>query len=248
MTESIKPNMPQFPGYELERQLGEGGMGEVWLARDLSLDRRVALKVLRQALLDDRTAQERFRREARTVARLSHPGIVKIFAVGEHEERGFFSMEYIDGMSLRDLLERDGFLPLDRSLDLLEQAAEAIDAAHREGVIHRDIKPSNILIDSLDRVTVSDFGLARIQEHPSLTEPNAVVGTPGYLAPEYFKGSRGSAHADIYAFGVCAYECLTGRKPIWDEEQNLVKPYEVLGHIPVSLSNMLFVESYRRAF
>jgi WD40 repeat protein len=206
---------PVVPGYEILGELGRGGMGVVYRARQVSLHRAVALKMIRAGEYADEAERARFRAEAEVVARLQHPNIVQIHEVGEAQGSPFFSLEYVEGGSLRDLLAR-GPQPAAQAAALLEAVARAIEAGHRRGVIHRDLKPANILLTADGQPKVVDFGLAkRLDSGPGQTQSGAVIGTPSYMAPEQ---ALGKAHtvgpaADVWALGVLLYELLTGRPP-----------------------------------
>ncbi len=211
-----------FPGFSEVTLIGRGGMGAVYAARQVSLDRRVALKLLPPELSRDPAAAKRFRREAHALARLSHPNIVAIHDFGETPDGAFFFvMEFVEGADLHRLI-RDGRLALPQALDIVRQVCDALEFAHAQGFVHRDIKPANILVDPRGQVKVSDFGLAKlISEHgapadddlgPTMT--GGLVGTPEYIAPEQRRGDRPVDHrADIYSLGVMLYEMLTGRVP-----------------------------------
>lgn len=204
-----------LPGrYEEPRLIGRGGMGEIYLARDRMLGRTVAVKVLAERLAEEQELRERFRREALTAARLSgEPHVVTIFDVGEHDGRPFTVMEYLPGGTLAERARRRAVEP-ERALSWLEQAAEALDAAHAHGVVHRDVKPANLLFDASDRLQVVDFGIARLTDDTlGMTAPGTILGTAGYLAPEQASGRETTAASDRYALAVVAYELLTGARP-----------------------------------
>lgn len=223
----VPPSAPElapfFPALEILELIGFGGMGAVYKARQIKLDRLVALKIIRPEAQADPTFAERFNREARTLARLSHPGIVAIHDFGEvsGEITGaaplyYFVMEFVDGTNLRQLL-RNQMDPA-QALTVIPQVCDALQYAHQEGVVHRDIKPENILIDVRGRVKIADFGLARMvvgsAEEWTLTGTHQVMGTPRYMAPEQMEGSHSVDHrADIYSLGVVFYEMLTGQIP-----------------------------------
>jgi formylglycine-generating enzyme required for sulfatase activity/tRNA A-37 threonylcarbamoyl transferase component Bud32 len=186
----------------------------VYAVQDLSLKRNLAVKVLSSDLIQSHTVLARFRREAETVAQLSHPNIVPLHFVGEHEGLVYLVMAAIDGGTLADRLDKDGALPIDDATRILAEVASALAHAHKRGVIHRDIKPENVLIDAESgRALVSDFGIARTAESGALTGTGMVVGTPAYLSPEQVTGETSDHRADIYAFGVMAYEVLAGQLP-----------------------------------
>jgi hypothetical protein len=201
--------------YRLIRLLGRGGMGAVYLARDLSLDREVAIKVVKTAS-DERAMHERFRREARTAARLSHPNIVPLYAFGEVEGMPYFVMGYVRGEALADRLRRDGKIPEEDARRILAEIADGLDHAHRQGVVHRDVKPDNVLLDDESgRALLTDFGVAKgLGKGETLTQYGSVVGTPQYMSPEQASGrSDIDGRSDIYSLGVMAYAMLAGRLP-----------------------------------
>jgi eukaryotic-like serine/threonine-protein kinase len=206
-----------FGGYELIREIGRGGMGVVYLAKQAGLNRLVCVKVL---LAGSRAAEsdvDRFRAEAEAAAGLRHPNIVAIHEVGFHDGQHFFSMEYVAGHTLNELV-REGPFPAERAAAYVRAAAGAIDHAHRMGILHRDLKPSNILIDETDRPRITDFGLARrIEGGEGLTLTGAILGTPSYMPPEQAAGGRGSPAGDVYALGAILYELTTGRPPFQGE-------------------------------
>jgi tRNA A-37 threonylcarbamoyl transferase component Bud32 len=221
---------PHFPHLEISELLGHGGMGAVYKARQTKLDRQVALKIIRPEAADDPSFAERFNREARTLARLSHPNIVAVHDFGEvtlSKTEGddsatrtlyYFLMEYVDGASLRQLL-KGGELASEQALAIVPQICEALQFAHDESIVHRDIKPENILVDRRGRVKIADFGLAKLVSDDiadyTLTGTHQVMGTPRYMAPEQMEGARDVDHrADIYSLGVVLYEMLTGELPL----------------------------------
>jgi serine/threonine-protein kinase len=200
--------------YRGPRPVGHGGMGDVYRATDDVLGRAVAIKVLSERYASDESVRARFVREALAAARLSgERNIVTIFDVGESRGRPFIVMEYLSGGSLEEVLRDSGAQPVGRVLDWLEQAARALDAAHRAGVVHRDVKPGNLLLDRDGNVHVADFGIASAAGLDSLTQTGTILGTAGYLSPEQAQGERATAASDRYALGVVAYELLTGRRP-----------------------------------
>ena len=207
-----------FPSLEIIKLIGAGGMGAVYKARQTGLDRVVALKVLPEEFGHDHKFALRFTREARTLAKLSHPNIVSVFEFGNVEDTYYFLMEYVEGTTLREGI-RAGELAPEHALAIVPQLCDALQYAHDKGVIHRDIKPENILMGVDGTVKVADFGLARILgndgQQDFLTGTHQVMGTPRYMAPEQFAGTRRVDHrADIYSLGVVIYEMLTGELPI----------------------------------
>jgi tetratricopeptide (TPR) repeat protein len=201
------------PRYRRPTRIGYGGMGEIFRAEDEELGRMVAIKVLAERYARDESLRARFTREALAAARLSgEQGTVTIFDVGEWQGRPFIVMEFLGGGSLEERL-RGGAPPVDDVLTWIDQAAAALDAAHRRGVVHRDVKPGNLLLDQDGEVRVADFGIASATGLHSLTLTGTVLGTAGYLAPEQARGERATPASDRYALAVVAYELLTGRRP-----------------------------------
>jgi eukaryotic-like serine/threonine-protein kinase len=196
--------------YELVRPLGHGAMSTVDLAHDLELDRPVALKRLAENLARDEELRQRFVREARLAARLSHPNVVRVFDVGEDEGRPFIAMEYVEGETLADVVARRGRLPVGEAASLGVQICAGLAAAHAAGLVHRDVKPQNLLLSTDGVLKLGDFGIAVGHEGTRLTVAGTVLGTAGYLAPEQARGEEVTAAADIYAVGAVLYELLTG--------------------------------------
>jgi eukaryotic-like serine/threonine-protein kinase len=204
--------------YRLERRLAQGGMAEVWLATDLSLDRRVALKWLKPSLAADPVVAERFRREAVAVARLTHPNIVAVHDVFAEGGRQAVVMQLVDGKSLRQLLDVQTRLSPELTIHIGTCVAAALDAAHRAGFVHRDVKPGNILVTPDGRVLLTDFGIAKgLDGGDDLTSDNVMMGTAKYLSPEQVRGRRLDGRADLYSLGLVLYECLAGRVPFIGE-------------------------------
>jgi eukaryotic-like serine/threonine-protein kinase len=199
--------------YRIERELGFGGMASVYLAHDEELNRPVAVKLLAANLAGDESFRKRFVREARVAAKLSHANIVRVFDSGEDDGQPFIVMEYVDGESLADALQRRGKLPSDEAVELVLQVCEGLEHAHANGLVHRDIKPGNLLLRDDGVVKIADFGIARAAESTKLTQVGTVLGTAAYLSPEQAAGSEVTAAADLYSLGVVLYELLTGRTP-----------------------------------
>ena len=199
--------------YLLEQELGRGGMAAVHLARDVELDRLVAVKILALHLADDEGFRRRFVREARLAARLAHPNVVRVFDAGEDDGRPFIVMEYVPGVTLADELARVGRLTPAATVDLALQACAGLEDAHQAGLVHRDVKPGNLLLREDGVLKIADFGIARAAETTQLTQVGSVLGTAAYLSPEQATGDRVTAAADIYSLGVVLYELLTGRTP-----------------------------------
>ncbi|MGN6544214.1 MAG: serine/threonine-protein kinase [Aureliella sp.] len=212
---TMEPLGEQLGDYELIEQIGRGGMGVVYRARQISLERQVAVKMIQRERISSELERQRFLAEAQATARLDHPGIVPVYEVGDFNGTPFFSMQLIIGQTLAERLE-DGPLPQREAAELLAAVARAIDHAHSEGILHRDIKPSNILIGADGRPMVTDFGLAKfINSENALTHTGSILGTPSYMAPEQAAGRGASSGpaADIYSLGTVLYHALTGRPP-----------------------------------
>jgi predicted Ser/Thr protein kinase len=200
--------------YELEELVGAGGMSNVFRAHDRVLERTVALKVLHQRLTEESEYVERFRREARMVAGLSHHNIVSVIDRGEHDGRPFIVFEFIDGDNLKQLVDRGGPLPVERALELAIGVARGLAFAHKSGFVHRDVKPQNVLVDGNGEAKVTDFGIARsLDMQPGVTLTGTVLGTSDYISPEQAQGRQVDEHTDIYSLGVVLYELLTGEPP-----------------------------------
>ncbi|MGI9006721.1 MAG: Stk1 family PASTA domain-containing Ser/Thr kinase [Streptosporangiaceae bacterium] len=205
--------------YETDGIVGRGGMAEVYRARDLRLDRIVAVKTLREDLARDQTFQARFRREAQSAASLNHPSIVAVYDTGE-DNTGmshvpFIVMEYVDGRTIRDLLRDDRRLLPERALEITDGVLRALDYSHRAGIVHRDIKPGNVMLNRQGEIKVMDFGIARAvaDTQATMTQTAQVIGTAQYLSPEQARGERVDARSDLYSVGCLLYELLTGRPP-----------------------------------
>ena len=198
--------------YNVQHMLGRGGMAVVYLATEIGLSRKVALKVLPPELTFGHGV-ERFKREARTAAALDHPHIIPIYRIGDSGKLFWYAMKFLEGKSLEDLLREQGSLGLDETVDILEQVADALDYAHDHKVIHRDIKPANIMLDNRNRVIVTDFGIAKALSEGKLTATDSVIGTPYFMSPEQGMGKPVSGAADQYSVAVMAYRMLAGHVP-----------------------------------
>ncbi|MCW2946574.1 MAG: serine/threonine protein kinase [Actinoallomurus sp.] len=201
--------------YRLIERIAAGGQGEVWRAEDTALGRPVAVKVLRGEYADSAEFRDRFRREARHAAGLSHPGVAQVFDYDEGQGGAppYLVMEYIDGESLSATIARQGPVGADRALEVIVAVASALAVAHAAGVVHRDVKPGNLLIGQDGSIKITDFGIARAVDAIPLTRTGMLLGTPLYLAPEQASGLPATAASDLYALGVIAFELLTGRPP-----------------------------------
>lgn len=199
--------------YEIIKTIGEGGMANVYLANDTILDRKVAIKVLRGDLSNDEKFIRRFKREALSVSNLSHPNIVEVYDVGEEEGNYYIVMEYIDGKTLKQLLQKRGALTLNEVIDIMSQLTDGLAHAHEAYIIHRDIKPQNIMIEDNGLVKITDFGIAMALNSTQLTQTNSVMGSVHYLPPEQANGKGSTVKSDIYSLGILMYELLTGSVP-----------------------------------
>lgn len=238
------------PRYRVEKLLGQGGMGAVYLARDLELDRPVALKLVRPDLMVHPEAIARFKQELLLASKISHRNILRIHDLGDAGGTKFISMAYVDGEDLHHLLLREGKLPVDRMLHIAKQLCGALEAAHHEGVVHRDLKPQNIMLGKGDHVQVSDFGLAKsLGAVSSMTQSGEMLGTPRYMAPEQVEAKSVDARTDIYALGLIFYEMVTGDVPFTAETtlQLMYKraheapppPNTVVPDLPLWLNNVI---------
>src|SRR5678815_756180 len=199
--------------YRILRKLGSGGMANVYLAEDEELGRRVAIKILNDRHANDDQFVERFRREAKNAAGLSHPNIVSIYDRGDSEGTYYIAMEYVEGRTLKELLVARGPSPLGIAIDYTRQILSALRFAHRNGIVHRDIKPHNVIVDGEGRVKVMDFGIARAGAASQMTEAGSIIGTAQYLSPEQARGAPVDQTSDLYSVGVVLYEMLTGQVP-----------------------------------
>jgi serine/threonine-protein kinase len=235
--------------YELDGVVGRGGMAEVYRARDIRLDRIVAIKTLRADLARDQIFQARFRREAQSAASLNHPSIVAVYDTGEDMATGvpvpYIVMEYVDGRTVRDLLQEGHRLLPERSLEIIDGVLRALDYSHQAGIVHRDIKPGNVMVTRNGDIKVMDFGIARAMSdaQATMTQTAQVIGTAQYLSPEQARGERVDARSDLYSAGCLLYELLTGRPPFTGDSpvaiayqhvrENPVPPSRVDPDVPV---------------
>ncbi|MEV6303692.1 serine/threonine-protein kinase [Actinoplanes sp. NPDC051861] len=209
----IRPGVTLGGRYRLEERIAGGGMGDVWRGTDEVLGRTVAVKILLPALLDEPGFAERFRGEARTMATINHPGVVDVYDYGSDQQIAFLVMEYVEGDALSRTLSRVGRLTPARTMALVAQAADALHAAHGNGIVHRDVKPGNLLVRPNGTLVLTDFGIARSALVGQLTVAGAVLGTASYISPEQAAGDVATPASDVYALGVVAYQCLSGHRP-----------------------------------
>jgi serine/threonine-protein kinase len=224
------------PKYEIGRALGYGGMAAVFLAREIKLNRRVAIKVMSPSLMLASGMIERFHREAVTVAALNHPNIVTIYTVEETEKVQYFVMKFVAGPSLEAVIRKDGPLPISVVRVWLTQVAGALGYAHRRGVVHRDIKPANILLDDEGNAIVTDFGIAKVAREPSLTQVGSTVGTPAYMSPEQCQSRDITAASDQYSLGIVLYEMLTGEPPFTGPSLEVMQAHVQARARPISVA------------
>ncbi|MGH7599194.1 MAG: protein kinase domain-containing protein, partial [bacterium] len=207
--------------YQIIDLLGQGGMGEVYLAEDLNLRRKAALKVLAPKYTADPSFQARFKREAQAAANLNHPNVVTIYEIGEYEDRLFIAMEYVPGESLRARITREK-LSVRQVIDIALQICDGLARAHNGGIVHRDLKPANILVNAEGRVKIVDFGLAKVQGVSKLTRSGIMMGTLPYMSPEQVRGEELDNRSDIFSMGVVLYELLTRDLPFQGESEYVV--------------------------
>ncbi len=203
--------------YKIIKMIGGGGMANVFLARDMILDRDVAIKILRLDFADEDEFIRRFQREAQSATSLAHSNIVNIFDVGEEENIYYIVMEYVDGLTLKQYIQNNYPIPTEKVLDIMKQLTSALSHAHYNHIIHRDIKPQNILIDHDGNVKITDFGIAMALSSTAITQTNAVLGSVHYLSPEQARGGIATKKSDIYSLGIVMFELLTGRLPFSGE-------------------------------
>jgi serine/threonine protein kinase len=233
----------EFAGFRIERRLGHGGMGIVYLAREVRLDRNVALKVIRAELAEDERFRVRFREESRTAASIEHPRVVTVFGAGEHHGLLYVAMRYVPGRDLGRLISAQGALSAGEAASLIAQVADGLDAVHAAGLVHRDVKPANVLIGAAgpgedgSTAYLTDFGLAKLVASTSgLTATGEVIGTVDYMAPEQIEGRRVDARADVYALGCVLFHAVTGEVP-FPERESSSKMWAHLNESPPALGS-----------
>src|SRR5690554_3032390 len=238
--------------YEVRARVAAGGMATVYVAFDKRLERDVALKVMHQHLADDASEADfvsRFRREAKSAARLTHPGMVRVYDQGVDGHLSYLTMEYVPGENLRQRLTRDGTFTLEKAFTITESVLDALAAAHRQGLVHRDVKPENVLLDDSDSPKLADFGLARAVTEVTSTSSGMLLGTVAYLAPELVADGDADARADVYSCGILLYELVTGRQPYTAEtalgvaarhlHEDMPAPSAVVPWIPVEFDQLV---------
>ena len=235
--------------YELLEKIGEGGMGVVYKAKCHLLNRFVAVKILKSELSDDEDFVIRFKREATSIAKLSHPNIVNIHDVGSENNINFIIMEYINGKTLKQIIKENGRLSSQKTLDIVLQVAKALENAHSNNIIHRDIKPDNIMITQDNMVKIMDFGIAKVMDSRTITISNKVMGTAHYFSPEQAKGNVVDFRTDIYSLGIVMYEMVTGQVPYNAEssitiammhiQEPAIPPIKIITNIPENINQVI---------
>ena len=211
--DDTQPGQPFDGRYRVLGRLGVGGMATVYLAEDSSLGRKVALKVMAERYAEDGEFVERFRREAQAAARLNHPNIIAVYDRGEADGRPYIAMEYLQGRTLKQVIQKEGPLPPERAIAIAMQVLAGLRYAHEHGVVHRDVKPHNVLVGDDGRIKVTDFGIAHAGD-PQMTEVGSIVGTAQYLSPEQARGRSVGPQTDVYSLGVVLYEMLAGPRAV----------------------------------
>jgi len=238
-TAPSRPVVPQVEAYSIEREIGRGGMGIVYLARDARLDRPVALKFLSSRLSRDEKARKRLLREARAASRLDHPNICTVYDVGEADDgRPYVAMAFYEGPTVEEKIA-DGPLSLAEAVEIARQTAAGLEQAHRQGVIHRDVKPSNLLVEADGVVRILDFGVAKLAG-ATATDTGVRLGTPLYMPPEQILGEPVSPASDLWSLGIVLFQMVAGRRPFQGESE-MTAIYEILNEEPPPLSD--FVEA-----
>lgn len=241
--------------YRLKKLIGQGGMADVYVAHDILLERDVAIKILRNELSNDAVSLLRFKHEAVAVSKLDHPNIIEIYDIGVHNSRQYIVMEYVDGQTLKELINERGGLYKEEAVYIMKQLTSAIAEAHKNEIIHRDIKPQNILCKSDGSIIITDFGIALAENALHLTQKETVMGSVHYLAPELARGEKATYQSDIYALGIVFYELLSGSVPFTGETavqiamQHINKPMpsirEFNPSIPQSIENVIIKSTFK---
>lgn len=213
----------KIANYKIIKELGQGGMATVYLGIQRSLEREVAVKELMPSLIHDQEMIERFKREAKASASLTHEGIVNVYDFWKDQKSLYLVMEYLAGKNLEEIIESIGPLPISAAMMIVARVADALHYSHQRGIIHRDVKPSNIFITYRGEVKLTDFGIAYAPQEPTLTQKGMAIGTPAYMSPEQVKGERPDARADIFSLGIVLYELVTGIRPfIADDDEGVI--------------------------
>jgi serine/threonine-protein kinase len=213
----------KISNYKIIKQLGQGGMATVYLGIQKSLEREVAIKELMSSLIHDQEMVERFKREAKASASLTHEGIVNVYDFWKDQKSLYLVMEYLAGKNLEEILESIGPLPIPAAVMIVARVAEALHYSHQRGIIHRDVKPSNIFVTRRGEVKLTDFGIAYTPQAPTLTQRGMTIGTPAYMSPEQIKGERPDERSDIFSLGMVLYELLTGTRPfLADDDEGVI--------------------------
>jgi tetratricopeptide (TPR) repeat protein len=229
--------LKSIAGYTIEQALGEGGMGVVYRAIDPTLDRRLALKVIRRSALSA-AAKERFLREARAASRINHPNIVTVYAAGEEDGYPYLAMEFIEGRTLRAIID-EGPIPWEKATEWACDLLDALTRLHQQGIVHRDLKPENIMVTTQGTVKLMDFGIAHVSQSETLTQEGAAVGTVNYMSPEQAAGKKADARSDLFSVGTVLYQMLTGEHPFPGEHPMAIM-YSITNLSPKRLSEFAF--------
>ena len=235
--------------YQMLKEIGRGGMGIVFQAYDKQLKEQVAIKILSPVLSNDPDALQRLMREVSSARRITHPNVIRIHDISERNDLHFISMEFFEGISLKDHIKKMGPLSQMHALNIALQICDGLEAAHRQGIVHRDLKSQNIIISSSGQIKIIDFGLARSESFGGLTATGLIMGTPEYMAPEQVSGKSVDERADIYSLGIILYEMFTGRVPFTGDspiaigfkqlKEDPLKPRELNGQIPVEMESVI---------
>lgn len=244
--------------YQILETIGGGGMANVYKAHDVILNRNVAVKVLRPQFSDDDEFIRRFRREAQAATSLSHPNVVTIYDVGEENDLYYIVMEYVEGLTLKQLIQQQGALSIEKTVNIMQQICSAINHAHANHIVHRDIKPHNILISELGEAKVTDFGIARAMTSATITHTNSVMGSVHYLSPEQARGGMVNEKSDIYSLGIVLYEMVTGRVPFSGDtavsiaikhlQTEVPSPRKANPQLPQSIENIILKATAKDPF